>query len=97
MENKQQEEINSKTKYGIRLGWISIIGNIVLFVLKYIAGVLSGSVALIADAWHTLTDSFSSIIVIIGLRISRKPQMNNIHTDMEELNGLVQCYWVLFW
>lgn len=61
------------SKYGIRLGWISIIGNIILFVLKYIAGMLSGSVALIADAWHTLTDSLSSIILIIGIRVSRKP------------------------
>lgn len=61
------------SKYGIRLGWISIIGNIILFVLKYIAGIMSGSVALIADAWHTLTDSLSSIILIIGIRVSRKP------------------------
>ncbi|MEA1875468.1 MAG: cation diffusion facilitator family transporter [Bacteroidota bacterium] len=61
------------SKYGIRLGWISIIGNVILFVLKYIAGILSGSVALIADAWHTLTDSLSSIILIIGIRVARKP------------------------
>lgn len=60
-------------KYGMQIGWISIIGNIALFVLKYIAGVLSGSVALMADAWHTLTDSLSSIILIVGLKISRKP------------------------
>ncbi len=73
MEKNNQAEINKKTRFGIKLGWISIIGNIVLFALKYAAGLLSGSVALMADAWHTLSDSMSSIIVIVGLRISRKP------------------------
>lgn len=61
------------SKFGMVLGWVSIIGNIALFVLKYVAGIMSGSVALIADAWHTLTDSLSSLILIVGLRISRKP------------------------
>ena len=60
-------------KQGEQLGWVSIAVNIVLFVLKYFAGVVSGSVALIADAWHTLGDSLSSIIMIVGIRISRKP------------------------
>ncbi len=60
-------------RYIIREGWISILVNTVLFVLKYWAGIVTGSIALIADAWHTLTDSVSSIIVLIGGKISRKP------------------------
>ena len=60
-------------KYINREGWLSIIGNIFLFVLKYWAGIATGSLALIADAWHTLTDSVSSVIVLIGGKISRKP------------------------
>jgi len=44
-----------------------------LFILKYWAGVVSGSVAIIADAWHTLSDSLSSIIVLVGMKISKKP------------------------
>ncbi len=60
-------------KYINREGWISIIGNIFLFGLKYWAGIATGSLALIADAWHTLTDSVSSVIVLIGGKISRKP------------------------
>lgn len=51
-------------------GIVSIIVNILLFALKYWAGVVSGSVALIADAWHTLSDSLSSIIVILGTKLS---------------------------
>lgn len=64
-------------KYINREGWLSIIGNIVLFALKYWAGLVTGSIALIADAWHTLTDSISSVIVLIGGRISRKPADDN--------------------
>ena len=54
-------------------GWVSIIGNIVLFGIKFYAGVVSASAALIADAWHTLSDSFSSVLVLIGARMSAKP------------------------
>jgi cation diffusion facilitator family transporter len=54
-------------------GWISIGVNILLFGLKFWAGIVSGSVAIIADAWHTLTDSVSSVIVLIGVKVSKKP------------------------
>lgn len=57
----------------MREGWISIIGNTVLFGLKYWAGIVTGSLALIADAWHTLSDTISSVIVLIAGKVSRKP------------------------
>lgn len=56
-----------------REGWISVVGNIILFIIKFWAGVVSSSAALIADAWHTLSDSFSSILVLIGAKLSAKP------------------------
>ncbi|MCB0806946.1 MAG: cation transporter [Bacteroidales bacterium] len=66
--------MDQRTKLGYRQGIISIVVNILLFILKYWAGIVSGSVAIIADAWHTLSDSFSSLIVIGGVRLSsRKP------------------------
>ncbi len=51
----------------------SILLNIILFGFKFWIGIISSSVAMIADAWHTLSDSFSSIIVLIGINISNKP------------------------
>ncbi|MDD2322304.1 MAG: cation transporter [Bacteroidia bacterium] len=54
-------------------GWLSMVVNVLLFVLKYWAGFVSGSVALVADAWHTLSDSFSSAIVVIAALVARKP------------------------
>jgi cation diffusion facilitator family transporter len=58
---------------GKKNGRISIAGNVILFCIKLWAGLVSGSVALIADAWHTLSDSFSSVIMLAGFRISEKP------------------------
>ena len=54
-------------------GWMSIIANISLFIIKYWAGIATGSIAIIADAWHTLTDSVSSLAVVLSARISSKP------------------------
>ncbi len=64
---------NQNHQYIVREGWISIVTNLLLFGLKYWAGLVSGSIALIADAWHTLTDSVSSMIVLIGGKLSNKP------------------------
>jgi cation diffusion facilitator family transporter len=64
----------NKTKAGYLEGIVSVVVNSVLFVLKFWAGLVTGSVALTADAWHTLSDSLSSIIVIAGVKLSsRKP------------------------
>lgn len=63
----------SKHRYGIRAGWLAIAGNIVLFGLKYWAGIVSGSVALLADAWHTLSDSVSSIVLLVFYKAANKP------------------------
>lgn len=60
----------SDNKYIYREGIISIIVNLGLFVLKLWAGIVSGSVALTADAWHTLSDSVSSVAVILGAKLS---------------------------
>jgi len=65
--------MNENYKLSIREGWVSGIANVILFALKLWAGIVSGSIALIADAWHTLTDTISSVIVVAGLRIASKP------------------------
>jgi cation diffusion facilitator family transporter len=66
-------EKNIRLKYAYIEGTLSIIINILLFLLKYWAGILSGSIAIIADAWHSLSDSLTSIVVIISSRETEKP------------------------
>lgn len=63
----------NRNYYSYLEGWLSIFVNTLLFVLKYWAGIVSGSVALLADAWHTLSDSVSSVIVLVGTKMSNKP------------------------
>ena len=62
-----------KSKYMIIEGIVSVIINVLLFAFKYIVGMLTGSLSIMADAWHSLSDCISSIIVIIGGVFSKKP------------------------
>jgi len=63
---------NWKNNLGLVEGGVSVILNTLLFVAKYWVGYLTGSVAIMADAWHTLADSFTSLVVIIGFWIAGK-------------------------
>lgn len=65
---------HSKDAY--KQGGVSIVVNTLLFIAKYYAGVASGSIALITDAWHTISDSLSSVVLIIGTKMSGKPADN---------------------
>ena len=60
-------------KYGYTEGWLSIFGNLILFALKLWVGLLTSSVAITADAWHSLSDSLTSLVVIIGTKASLMP------------------------
>ncbi len=58
----------------VRVSVISIIGNIFLSLIKLIAGIIAHSPAMISDAVHSASDVFSSVIVIVGVRISAKAE-----------------------
>jgi cation diffusion facilitator family transporter len=60
----------NKTKAAYLEGTVSIIVNTALFVFKIWASLITGSIALAADAWHTLSDSISSIVVIIAAKLA---------------------------
>ncbi len=62
-----------KRKLGYLEGVVSTILNTVLFGFKLWVGMAAGSVAMIADAWHTLSDTLTSLVVILGFWISSKP------------------------
>ena len=75
MKINQKKQITKeyKTFIGYLEGTISIILNTLLFGLKYWVGIKTFSIAIIADAWHTLSDSLTSLVVIIGFKVSSKP------------------------
>lgn len=63
---------NDFEKTAVKVSMVSIIGNIILSVLKLMAGIIANSGAMISDAVHSASDVFSSIVVIIGVKLSAK-------------------------
>lgn len=51
---------------------ITIVGNVVLSVVKLLAGIIAHSNAMISDAVHSASDVFSTIVVIIGIKVASK-------------------------
>ena len=74
-QQKKEKQITKqyKTFMGYLEGTLSIVINTLLFGLKYWIGIKTFSIAIIADAWHTFSDSLTSLVVIIGFKISSKP------------------------
>jgi cation diffusion facilitator family transporter len=86
-----------KSKAGYLEGTVSVAVNTLLFILKLWAGIVTGSIALTADAWHTLSDSLSSIIVIIAVKLSsKKPDIEHPfgHGRWEQIAALFIAFFL---
>lgn len=89
-ENVQDAKVRSA--YGTLCGLYGIFLNLILFACKYFAGLLSGSVAIVADAFNNLSDAGSSIITLLGFVFAgKKPDLNHPfgHGRIEYLAGLL--------
>ena len=73
-ENRKKEHAsdNEFQKVANRVSFITIIGNVALSVFKLLAGILAHSSAMISDAVHSASDVFSTIVVIIGVRLASR-------------------------
>lgn len=91
---KNQEDVeNPKVRqaYGVLCGTVGIVLNILLFAGKCLAGFLSGSIAITADAFNNLSDAGSSVLTLIGFHLSgQKPDQKHPfgHGRMEYISGL---------
>jgi len=82
----------TRARVGLWAGWTSVCVNLALFALKGALAWLTGSLALVADAVHTLSDSLTSLIVVMGFRIAAKPPDPRHpygHGRMEAISALV--------
>ena len=80
-------------------GTVGTACNILLFLLKLVAGWLSGSVSVIADAMNNLMDASSSIVTLLGFRMARKPADKTHpygHARYEYIAGLAVAVAMLF-
>ena len=66
-------DLNVRARYGYLEATVSIVGNVILFLIKLILGIFINSIALIADSVHSLSDVGTSGVVIYGFKISKKP------------------------
>ncbi len=67
------EDVTVRESYGRLSGVIAIICNLVLFAFKLLAGIISGSISITADALNNLSDMGSSVIVLFGFHLAAKP------------------------
>ncbi len=64
---------NNKYQAGFYEGIVSCIVNFIIFIIKIIIGLSIQSIALLTDAFHSLSDSLSSVVIIVGFHYSSKP------------------------
>ena len=80
-----------RSAYGTLCCSLGIFLNIILFAIKYFAGVISGSIAITADAFNNLSDAGSSVITLAGIRLAGKkpdPEHPFGHGRIEYLSAL---------
>lgn len=85
-------------RYGKLAGIVGIASNLLLFALKLAAGLLTGSIAIMADAVNNLADCTSSIVTLLGFKLSGMPadeQHPYGHARYEYISGLVVSFFVL--
>ena len=91
-DSNNYKEPSVRQAYGVLSGAVGIGLNILLFFGKWLAGTISGSIAITADAFNNLSDAGSSIITLIGFRLSGQepdPEHPFGHGRMEYISGLL--------
>lgn len=99
---KNYEDIQNpivREKYGLLGGLVGIACNLLLFISKLFIGIISSSVSITADAINNLSDAASSVVTLIGFKISSKPADSDHpfgHARVEYVAGLVVSFIIIF-
>ncbi len=89
---KNPDAVDSRAEYGKLSGTVGIVCNVALFIAKLFAGFISGSISVMGDAMNNLSDASSSIISLIGFKMSSKSadfEHPYGHARYEYLSGLI--------
>ena len=95
-ENVQDPKV--RAAYGNLSGIVGILCNLLLFLGKLIAGTLSGSVSITADAVNNLSDASSSVVTLVGFKLAEKPADEDHpygHARFEYIAGLMVAAMIL--
>lgn len=89
---RQYDNAKVRESYGMLCGIVGIVLNAILFGIKFLGGVISGSVAITADAFNNLSDAGSSVVSLLGFKIAGQkpdPQHPFGHGRVEYISGLL--------
>lgn len=84
--------------FGTLCGVVGIVLNIILFLIKLLAGTIANSIAITADAFNNLSDAGSSLITLIGFKLSgKKPEPEHPfgHGRIEYITGLIVAFIII--
>ena len=97
-DHDQTQDPAVRRKYGVLCGAVGIVINVLLFLGKFFAGTISGSIAITADAFNNLSDAGSSLVTILCFKLAgQKPDPDHPfgHGRMEYLSGLAVAMLIL--
>ena len=97
-EYENGNDITVRASVGKLAGITGIVCNCILFLGKLMAGILAGSVAIIADAVNNLSDASSSVVTLLGFRLAQMPADQDHpygHARYEYLSGLMVAVLIL--
>ena len=99
LKSKDKETPQGREAYGRLAGIVGIVCNLFLSALKFIIGNVSNSVSITADATNNITDAGSSIVTLVGFRLSEKPADEDHpygHARIEYITGLIISFLILY-
>ena len=92
----QLEEVRSQYVYVA--GIVGVLTNVLLFIIKFTVGFLTGSIAVMADAFNNFSDMASSIITMIGIKLANRPadkEHPHGHGRLEYISALIVAFMVM--
>jgi len=95
---KNTADAKVRGAYGVLCSAVGICLNVILFAAKYLAGVLSASIAITADAFNNLSDAGSSLVTLVGFKLAgKKPDKDHPfgHGRLEYVAGLAVSVLIL--
>ena len=97
-DSKNTSDPAVRKRYGYLGAFTGIVLNILLFLGKLIAGILSGGISVIADAFNNLSDAGSSIMTFVGFKMAGMPADSEHpygHGRMEYVSGIIISFIIM--
>ena len=97
-DNSNVTDEKVRNSYGVFGGIVGIVINFLLFAIKFSVGLMVSSIAVMADAFNNLSDAASSLVTILGFKLSSKPADREHpfgHGRIEYLSALIVAFMVM--